>query len=236
MKLECSKLTAGYRDMVIISDVSIAINQGSITTIIGPNGAGKSTFLKALMGLARIHGGDIMVDEQSIMPIRTEQMVNLGIGYVPQMANVFPTLTVAENLEIGSYARARGSLENVLSLFDALKPVLKKPAGRLSGGQQTMVAVGRALMSGPDILLVDEPTAGLSPVIAGTLWGYLRRLADQGMGIGVVEQNVHLALTNSDDAYLLASGSVRLHESASELAAREDLEGLFMESELQEQN
>lgn len=236
MKLECKGLTAGYRDLVIISDVSLTFTQGSVTCIIGPNGAGKSTLLKALMGLIRIHEGDILIDEQSIMPVRTERMAQLGIGYVPQLSNVFPTLTVAENLEIGGYARGGASMDHVLELFQVLKGVLRKPAGKLSGGQQTMVAIGRALMGNPDFLLVDEPTAGLSPAIAGTLWGYLKGLAARGMGIGVVEQNVRLALTNSNDAYLLASGAVRLHEQAADLAAREDLEGLFMEAELQGQN
>ncbi len=236
MKLECKGLTAGYRDMVIISDVSVAVAQGSVTCIIGPNGAGKSTFLKALMGLIRIHDGDILIDGKSIMPVRTEHMAQLGIGYVPQLSNVFPSLSVAENLEIGGYAKTGASIDDVLELFEVLKSVLRKPAGKLSGGQQTMVAIGRALMGNPDFLLVDEPTAGLSPAIAGTLWGYLKRLAEQGMGICVVEQNVRLALANSNDSYLLASGAVRLHEQAADLAAREDLEGLFMEAELQGQS
>ncbi len=233
MHFECKNLTAGYGRLDILFDVSAAFEGGTVTSIIGPNGAGKSTLLKALYGVARMRGGDVLLDGQSIVPIDTSKMVSRGIGYVPQLSNVFPSLSVEENLEIGTYSTRSGKVDfdPVLAVFPALRGLMKKPAGRLSGGQRTMVAVGRALMSSPEILLVDEPTAGLAPLAADSLWKDLRALASMGVGVVVVEQNVRLALSNSDDVYLLGSGRNVLHTSASSLSDRDDLDRLFLESE-----
>lgn len=233
MHFECKNLTGGYGRLDVLFEVSAAFEGGNVTSIIGPNGAGKSTLLKALYGVAIMRGGDVLVDGQSIVPIDTTKMASRGIGYVPQLSNVFPSLSVEENLEIGTYSTRSGKadFEPVLAVFPALRDLMKKPAGRLSGGQRTMVAVGRALMSSPDILLVDEPTAGLAPMAADSLWKDLRALASRGVGVVVVEQNVRLALSNSDDVYLLGSGRNVLHTSASLLADRNDLDKLFLESE-----
>ena len=233
MRFECKDLTAGYGRLSILFDVTAEFHAETVTSIIGPNGAGKSTLLKALYGLLRVSGGDVLIDNESIgTNFKAENMVKLGIGYVPQLANVFPSLSVRENLEIGTYAVKGGDMERVLELFPDLRPAMKKAAGKLSGGQRTMVAIGRALMSDPKVVLIDEPTAGLAPQMAVSLWNHLRTLASAGVSVVVVEQNVRLALDYSDDVYLLASGRKKLYDKASELAKREDLEQLFMEAEV----
>jgi branched-chain amino acid transport system ATP-binding protein len=159
-----------------------------------------------------------------------EELVRRGIAYVPQTRNVFPTLSVQENLEIGTYVRSGASLERVLTLFPDLKPVLKRAAGKLSGGQRNMLAVGRALMSDPTVLLLDEATGGLAPLVATDLWEHVRALADAGVAVAAVEQNVKLALEFSDSVYVFGSGRNRLHGTPTDLLARDDFEDLFLES------
>lgn len=229
MQFGCRGLAAGYRGARILEDFTIDFRGGIVTTIIGPNGAGKSTLLKALYGLVRIDEGVVTIDDVPIEHVATEDMVRLGIAFVPQLANIFPSLSVRENLELGTYTKNGESWGEVFDLFPVLKDVLQRPAGRLSGGQRTMVAIGRALMSSPEVLLVDEPTAGLAPGMAESLWGQFRLLAQRGVAVAVVEQNVHLALANSDDAYLCIAGRNRLHLAAKELAVRDDLSDLFLE-------
>jgi branched-chain amino acid transport system ATP-binding protein len=230
MLVEARGITAGYGAQPVIFDVSATFREGQITAIIGPNGAGKSTLLKSLFGIARVFGGSIRIDGVELPRPDARDLVTRGIAYVPQLGNIFPSLSVRENLEIGTYVRAGGSAERVLGIFTDLAPVLRKPAGKLSGGQRQMLAVARALMSVPHVLLLDEATAGLSPAISSSLWQYIRRFADDGLAVVVVEQNVGLALDRSDHVYLLAGGRNRLDGSAASFRERSDLEALFLEA------
>jgi ABC-type branched-subunit amino acid transport system ATPase component len=219
----------------VVFDVSATFESGRVTAIIGPNGAGKSTLIKALFGQADLYRGSIVLDGQVMESSTPRQLVAAGAVYVPQLLNIFPSLSVRENLQVGTYIRkvaaSAEALERVLDLFPDLKGVLGKHAGKLSGGQRNMVAIGRALMSGPSVLMLDEATAGLSPGLAQQVWGFLRRLADSGLAICVVEQNVSGALEHSDFVYVLTSGRVRLCGEAPALAANDELEAIFLGSE-----
>lgn len=230
MRLEARGITAGYGAQPVIFDVSADFREGAITAIIGPNGAGKSTLLKSLFGLARVFGGTVRVDGVDLARPDARDLVRRGIAYVPQLGNIFPSLSVRENLEIGTYVRGGGSHERILGIFTDLAPVLRTAAGKLSGGQRQMLAVARALMSEPHVLLLDEATAGLSPAISSGLWEFVRRFADDGLAVVVVEQNVGLALERSDHVYLLAGGRNRLDGSAASFRERTDLEALFLEA------
>ncbi|HEY8732438.1 MAG TPA: ABC transporter ATP-binding protein [Candidatus Limnocylindria bacterium] len=233
MRLEARAITAGYGEQPVIFDVSATFGERAITAIIGPNGAGKSTLLKSIFGLARVYAGTVALGDEVLTRPGARELVQRGIAYVPQLGNIFPSLSVRENLELGAYVRSGrsgGSMERVLAIFTDLATVLRKPAGKLSGGQRQMLAVGRALMSDPQVLLLDEATAGLSPMISASLWQHIRRLADDGLAIAVVEQNVGLALQFSDAVYLLTSGRNRLSGPASVFRARSDLDQLFLEA------
>ena len=235
MNFELRNIGAGYKSLHIVFDVSLNCESNKITAIIGPNGAGKSTLIKAPFGQAELFEGSAALDGTVVSPLTARRLVAAGVAYVPQLQNIFPSLSVRENLEIGTYVRSdsnpAAAMERVLSLFPDLKLVLSKHAGKLSGGQRNMVAIGRALMSGPSVLMLDEATAGLSPVLAQQVWGFLRQLADEGMAICVVEQNVSGALEHSDYIYLLSSGRVRLHGTAQVMAENSDLEAIFLGSE-----
>ncbi|HVA23772.1 MAG TPA: ABC transporter ATP-binding protein [Chloroflexota bacterium] len=230
MELEIRGLTAGYGNQPVIFDVNAAFRAGTITAIVGPNGAGKSTLAKAIFGVARVFDGTILLAGEPLAHVSADELVRRGIAYVPQLGNVFPSLSVRENLEIGTYVRGGGSLEHILSIFGDLEPVMRKPAGKLSGGQRNMLAVARALMSKPEVLLLDEATAGLAPAVSLRLWQALAKLAEDGLAIAVVEQNVHLALAFSQHVYLLASGRNRMDGPADDFRKRTDLEALFLES------
>ncbi|HLH70784.1 MAG TPA: ABC transporter ATP-binding protein [Candidatus Dormibacteraeota bacterium] len=230
MGLELHHIAAGYGSQRIVFDVSAVFESGKVSAIIGPNGAGKSTLIKALFGQARLFRGDVSLDGRKLEQISPRALVQQGVAYVPQLANVFPTLSVRENLEIGTYVRSGDAWERVLGLFPDLRSVLRVPAGKLSGGQRNMVAIGRALMSDPRVLLLDEATAGLSPALAEGVWGHLTRLARDGLAVCVVEQNVRAALDYSDYVYLLTSGRVRLQGPTATVATDGELERLFLGS------
>jgi branched-chain amino acid transport system ATP-binding protein len=227
--LSVEAVTAGYGSQPIIFDVSFQAEVGTVTTVIGPNGAGKSTLFKALFGVARLFAGTIKVKGQPIEH-STEALVRSGVAYVPQIQNVFPSLTVNENLEIGTFVRGKGDFERVFSLFPDLKPVRRMQARKLSGGQRNMLAVGRALMSSPDVLLLDEATGGLSPLLARKLWEHVVELAKQGVAVVAIEQNVRLALEHSGYVYVLAGGRNHLNGTPAELSARPDFAQLFLEA------
>ena len=230
MKLEVEGLTAGYGRQPVLFDVSAGFPADGITAIIGPNGAGKSTLVKAVFRQAHTFAGRILLDGAEIQAWNPNRIVLGGLAYVPQLSNVFPTLSVRENLEIGTYVRRGGSLDAVLEIFPVLRDLLPKPAGKLSGGQRSMVAVGRALMSDPHVLLLDEATAGLSPLVAANLWEHLSKLAARGLAIVVVEQNVELAVQASSHVYLLASGRVRAEGPAAAFHDRREVEDMFLEA------
>jgi ABC-type branched-subunit amino acid transport system ATPase component len=232
-RLEVRDLSAGYGRQEILFDISASFPSKHVTTIIGPNGAGKSTFIKALYGLARVTSGTILLEGQPVRP-NARSLVKLGIAYVPQVRNVFGTLTVQENLEIGTYVRSAGSMERVMELFPDLRGVLKRPAGKLSGGQRNMLAVGRALMSDPVVLLLDEATGGLAPMVARDLWVHVVELARaHDVAVVAVEQNVRLAMDFSDTVYVFGSGRNIIHGPSQELLARPDFNDLFLESQSQ---
>ncbi|MGH7775901.1 MAG: ABC transporter ATP-binding protein [Candidatus Dormibacterales bacterium] len=231
MSIELRNVTAGYGAQEIVFDVSATFQSSKVTAIIGPNGAGKSTLIKSLFGQARLFEGRVALDGRELDRMSPRSLVREGVAYVPQLSNVFPRLTVRENLEIGTYVRAGGVDERVFALFPDLHPILGRPAGKLSGGQRNMVAIGRALMSNPSVLFLDEATAGLSPALAQSVWGYLARLAGDGLAIGVVEQNVKAALDHSDHVYVLAGGRVRAHGAPASLGGDGELERLFLGSE-----
>lgn len=228
--LATDRLTAGYGGEPIIRDITTGFRAGTITALIGTNGAGKSTFLKSLFGMTTIFGGSVGIEGTRMRPVARD-LVAKGIAYVPQVRNVFPGHSVKTNLEIGAYVRRGGDMGSVLEVFPALRTNLRVQASKLSGGQRNMLAVGRALMSNPRVLLLDEPTGGLAPNLAAEFWVHLETLRRANVCIIAVEQNVDLALAHSDCAYLFGRGQIIVGGGASELAARADFETLFLEGE-----
>lgn len=231
--LEVRGMTAGYGGDPVIADVSLTVGKGEIVAVIGPNGAGKSTLLKALAGLIPAISGSVTIGGEDVTSLPTFRLARRGIGYVPQIDDVFDTLTVAENLIMGGYTLPRGLLaqrvEEVATAFPAVRQLLPRTARKLSGGERKMVAVGRALMLRPQVLLLDEPTANLSPQLAENLLNkHVRTLAASGVAILVVEQRAMTALNASDWAYVMASGRVRLRAPGPQLVARGDIGELFL--------
>ena len=212
------EIVGGYGEADILHGITMQVNAGEIVVIVGPNGAGKSTAMKAVFGLVTIRSGHIMFDGQETTRLRTDQIVKRGLCFVPQTENVFATLSVEENLEMGAFIRnddIAPQKEKVFDLFPPLKEKRKQPAGTLSGGQRQMVAMGRALMLDPKMLLLDEPTAGLSPLFMDQIFDIVRQVNQLGVAILMVEQNAKQALAVADRGYVLATGSNR-HEGTGE--------------------
>lgn len=230
--LSVRDLTAGYDRVPIIEDIDLDVEAHSVTVIIGPNGAGKSTLLKSVFSLTRISAGQIMFEDDDITGRPTSQLVPKGISAVPQSRNVFPSLTVAENLDIGTYAAApkdqRAVEEKILILFPDLRAKLKQPAGELSGGQRQMVAIGRALMSEPKLLLLDEPTAGLSPAYLEKIFDLILDVRKTGVTILMVEQNAKQALRIADRAHVLVNGRNAISGTGHELLANDEVRRSFL--------
>lgn len=229
--LEARNVTAGYGPNPIVKGVSIAGSPSTISVIVGPNGAGKSTLLKAMFGMLSIHSGEVRLKGENVTRLVPERLVSLGMAYVPQNRNVFPSLSVRENLEIGGYQKISGtkdSMERVYTMFPDLKTAARRAAGTLSGGQRNMLAVGRALMSNPDVLLLDEPTAGLSPAYTKVVWDHIIRVAQAGKCVVVVEQNTTTALTSAHWGYVLVAGENRDQGPGPELLAKPDIGKMFL--------
>ncbi|MCB1377205.1 MAG: ABC transporter ATP-binding protein [Alphaproteobacteria bacterium] len=230
--LSVKGLTAGYGGVPIIEEVMLDVAEHEIAVIIGPNGAGKSTLLKSIFALTRITSGRIEFAGREITRLKTAQLVPIGIAAVPQSRNVFPTLTVAENLDVGTYAAPpkdkAAVMDNILSLFPDLKAKLRQAAGELSGGQRQMVAIGRALMSEPRLLLLDEPTAGLSPAYLERIFDLLLDIRKTGVTILMVEQNAKQALRIADQGHVLVSGRNFVSGPGQELLANEDVRRSFL--------
>ncbi len=230
--LDVQHLSAGYGTQAIIEQINLQLTEKEIAVIVGPNGAGKSTLLKQIFGLNQHLGGDIRFNGTSIVDIKTSALVPLGISAVPQSSNVFPTLTVSENLEIGTYASPPAdkkiARERMLALFPDLAGKLGQAAGELSGGQRQMVAIGRALMSEPTLLLLDEPTAGLSPVYLEKIFDLILQIRDTGVTILMVEQNARQALRIADTGYVLANGRHAHTGTGAELLANDDVRRAFL--------
>jgi ABC-type branched-subunit amino acid transport system ATPase component len=211
--LEADQVSSGYGDMSILHDVTIRVDPGEVVTLIGPNGAGKSTFLKTIFGLLHPSAGHIRFRDIDITGLKPPQLVRHGMSYVPQVDNVFPSLTVQENLEMGAFTRrdsGTARLEEVLTLFPTLRQKRKFKVGSLSGGERQMVAMGRALMLDPLLLLLDEPSAGLSPRLVGMIFEKMAEINRAGVALLIVEQNARQALRLSHRGYVLTSGQVRL--------------------------
>ncbi len=226
-------LTAGYGGSAVISDIDLVVGSKEVVSVIGPNGAGKSTMLGAVMGRVKVMDGSVAYRGSPITRLRAHELSRLGIGYVPQTRDVFDTLTVRENLEMGGYSLAASNIpaaiERVLTIFPDLSKDLSKRAGKLSGGERKMLAVGRVLMPAPSLLVLDEPTANLSPKLAHmVLRVQVPKLAESGVAVLLVEQKALEALEISDWGYLLVAGRVQLDGKASDLAARADLREMFL--------
>ena len=208
--LECNGIAAGYvKGLNILQGVDLVVNEGEIVSIIGPNGAGKSTLLKAIMSLIKVSAGRFFVNGKEKTNLSTHRIVMEGIGYVPQVENVFPSLTIDENLEIGSWSIKRNKKEVLSKIYDDF-PMLgdrkKDKAGNLSGGQRQILALARALITSPSLLLLDEPSAGLSPVAINEVFTSIKEINDSGVSILLVEQNAKRALSSSDRGYVLDQG------------------------------
>ncbi len=228
--LIAENVTAGYGRTPIITDISLTADVGKITTIIGPNGAGKSTFAKTLVGILRTTTGRIMVDDKDITKMPGHLIPRNGLVYVPQNDNVFVNLTVRENLEVGGFA-AKGNtdarMEEILGIFTDLNKARDKKAGFLSGGQQNLLAIARSLMVEPKVIVLDEPTAGLSPAYTDVVWNQVELIANSGVGVLVVEQNVERALKHADYVHIFVAGTNHVHGPAAEIAQL-DLAAIFL--------
>ena len=232
--LVAERLTLGYGDSEIVRDVSFTAGAGSITAIVGPNGSGKTTLLRGLVGLLPAMRGSLRFKDRDITGVDTAELVRMGVGYVPQMKNVFANLSIRENLEIGAATcrkQLRARTEHVVALFPDLGVDPGKAAGALSGGQRNMLALARALMTAPDLLLVDEPTAGLSPKFSSAVWTHLSQVVATGVGVVIVEQNTTAALQLAQNACLLVNGSVVYSGAASDLAANTELAHAYLGGE-----
>jgi ABC-type branched-subunit amino acid transport system ATPase component len=228
--LIAENISAGYSRNPIISDIDLSAELGTVTTIIGPNGAGKSTFAKTLVGILRPMTGRILVRDVDITKMPGHQIPRHGLAYVPQNDNVFKRLTVRENLEVGGFASngdTAARMEEILGIFTDLKKATEKKAGFLSGGQQNLLAIARALMVDPTVVMLDEPTAGLSPAYTDVVWNQIERIAKLNTAVIVVEQNVERALMHSDFVHIFVAGRNHVHGPAREIATL-DLASIFL--------
>ncbi|MBB3066759.1 ABC transporter ATP-binding protein [Limibacillus halophilus] len=224
-------LCAGYGKGDIIKDVTFELSAGSITTIIGPNGAGKSTLIKTLAGVVRPRIGSVRVDGDDLTGMVANRMAAHGVAYVPQEANVFRTLTVQENLEMGAWTATdtrHERMEHVFELFPVLQERSAVRAGNLSGGQRQMAAFGMAMMVAPRLLLLDEPSAGLSPKMVGQMFETVRRVNETGVGVLMVEQNAIQGLGIADRGIVMAAGEIKLNLPASELLDNAEVGELYL--------
>ena len=224
-------MTGGYGGADILNDCTIAVERGEIAVIVGPNGAGKSTAMKALFGMLTIREGAVQLEGQDITHLTPQDRVALGMGFVPQTNNVFTSMSVEENLEMGAFLRKddfRATIEQVFDLFPILKEKRKQPAGQLSGGQRQQVAVGRALMTQPKVLMLDDPTAGVSPIVMDELFDRIIEIARTGIAILMVEQNARQALNIADKGYVLVQGSNRFTDTGEALMANPEVRRTFL--------
>jgi ABC-type branched-subunit amino acid transport system ATPase component len=229
--LEAQSIFGGYGGADILNGIDLRVEDGELVVIVGPNGAGKSTAMKAIIGLVKVREGHIRFDGQEITGRRPDEVARLRVCYVPQEKNVFPTLTVHENLEMGAFLRDddfSGQLDAVYEIFPALVEKRRQAAGSLSGGQRQMVAMGRALMLEPKLLLLDEPTAGLSPLFTDMVFDKVKEINATGVAILMVEQNAKDALALADRGYVLALGRNRHEDTGANLLANREVAEMFL--------
>lgn len=222
--LSAAGVTAGYGGDPVIRDVTVLVSPGEVVSLVGANGSGKSTLLKSLVGVLRVSAGTVTVGPRDVTNKAPEDVARAGVGYVPQVDDVFAPLTVRENLEMGGYLlpsrQVRARVEEVIATFPRLGGMLSRQASKLSGGERKMLAMGRVLMLDPAVFLLDEPTANLAPAIARTvLQDHVRRLAQRGASVLIVEQRARAVLAISDRTYVLAGGEVRMTGTPAELSA-----------------
>ena len=224
-------MTGGYGGADILKDCTIAVEAGEIAVIVGPNGAGKSTAMKAMFGMLDLRAGTVLLNDDDISDLPPQQRVRRGMGFVPQTQNVFTSMTVEENLQMGGFIRGddfSDTIEEIYRLFPVLREKRAQPAGELSGGQRQQVAVGRALMTQPKVLMLDEPTAGVSPIVMGELLDRIIDVAQTGIAILMVEQNAKQALQIADRGYVLVQGENRYTDSGAALLANPDVRRAFL--------
>ena len=229
--LEATGIVAGYGDTEILHGVSISVKAGEIVTIIGPNGCGKSTFMKAVVGIVRVKAGSVVFRDQDISSRAPGQIVRAGLCYVPQTANVFPSLTIRENLDMGAFTRKddySGRIKDMFEMFPDLAARPNQKAGNLSGGQRQTLAIARALMLDPVLLLLDEPSAGLSPTMRSSVFDHIREINATGVTVLLVEQNAREALRMSNRGYVLSSGENRLEDAGSALLDNPEVARLYL--------
>jgi branched-chain amino acid transport system ATP-binding protein len=224
-------MTGGYGPVDILHDCTIAVDQGQIAVIVGPNGAGKSTAMKAVFGMLNLRGGHVKLDGEDITALSPQDRVAKGMAFVPQTHNIFVSMTVEENLEMGAFLRRDDiskTMEQVYDLFPILRDKRRQAAGELSGGQRQQVAVGRALMTQPKVLMLDEPTAGVSPIVMDELFDRIIEVARTGISILMVEQNARQALNIADMGYVLVQGANRYTDTGEALLADPDVRKTFL--------
>lgn len=226
-------ISAGYGALSVISSLSVRVGRGEVAAIIGPNGAGKSTLVKAIVGELRVTHGVVSVGGEDVTNVRGDLLVRRGVAHVPQLEDVFVTMTVRENLEMGGYLLSKrdigARLDEVVQVMPDIRPLLRRLASKLSGGERKMAAIARALMMQPSVLILDEPTAGLAPKVARrVLAEQVRTLADHGTAVLLVEQKAADALEVSDWGYVLVSGSVKISAPARAVLARSDIGEVFL--------
>jgi branched-chain amino acid transport system ATP-binding protein len=231
--LTLSKVSAGYGGFQALFDVSLEVNAGETVAVIGPNGAGKTTLLRVISRLIDATGGEMTMEARSLNGVPSHEVIGYGIAHVPENRRLFPRLSVEDNLRMGAYvpsARAQFDerLQRVYALFPRMQERRKQLAGTLSGGEQQMCAIGRALMSGPKLLLLDEPSAGLAPVVVQAIFEVVRRMSAEGYTVLIVEQNVQQVLKVADRAYLLETGRIKLSGRAAELRENDAIKKSYL--------
>lgn len=229
--LSITHLAVNYGDVQAVRDVTLEVHRGEVVALLGANGAGKSTTLKSVCRLLKPVAGEITFDGTSLRPLQTEKLVNLGIALVPERRRVFPALTVTENLEMGAYGKprtyVREGIEEMFALFPVLRRYSRKMAAGLSGGEQQMLAIARALMSHPRLLLLDEPSLGLAPILVDQVFDKLREVNEAGTTMLLVEQNAWLALEISNRAYVMESGTTTVSGTSGDLMANEHVRNAY---------
>jgi len=229
--LKVEDITAGYSEIDILHGVHIQVKPGQVVSVIGPNGAGKSTLLKSIFGILKPRQGKVTLKNEEITGLQPDRIVRKGISYVPQVDNVFPSLTIQENMEMGAFIRSDDysqRLEEIYDLFPVLRDRKKQKVGQLSGGQRQMVAMGRALMLDPQVLLLDEPSAGLAPLLVSMIFEKIREINATGVAIVIVEQNAREALKMAHHGYVLAMGRNVLDDQGQALLANEEVGRLYL--------